>query len=372
MLSCLDNTNKVVIPTDMLLDLMKLYKFSGKDAYYNSVFSKDLKAYRSVNVAEEVYYFSKLMELNIKDERLQLLSKKDILPKNNSEKIVLNLKKVFELILFHLNQFELYPNEITALVELMFNDVAKIKFRVERTKEKSSLTNKKEVSNVKDYHVVIKELCEKFERLRKSKEYEITLLITNMFIDFYNTKPYLDTTEYKANECISYLILYILLFKYEFDAFNYKPFFKEIYENMKTFHFVINQSSFNWAGGYADVTSLHKFIIERLLDCYDKVEVEKQKVTHVQNTRTSKTNDIENTILNFPNATFTKAEIQAIHPNASPKTIERTLDRLQEEGKIESLGTGRSARWMKKFSYQAGFDYQAFEFNFEEDILGKK
>ena len=53
----------------MLLDLMKLYKFSGKDSYYNSIFKKDLKTYREVNVCEEVYYFSKLMELNIKDER---------------------------------------------------------------------------------------------------------------------------------------------------------------------------------------------------------------------------------------------------------------------------------------------------------------
>ena len=67
----------------------------------------------------------------------------------------------------------------------------------------------------------------------------------------------------------------------------------------------------------------------------------------------------------------TKSEIQKMHPNVSSKTIERTLDRLQEEGKIESLGTGRSAKWMKKFKLQSGFEYDAVSFNFD-DVMEKK
>lgn len=371
-MSCLDNTDKVIIPSNMLLDMMNLYRFSGKDSYYNSIFKKDLTAYRNVNVINETFYFAKLMELNIKDERIMLLAKKEVQPKNNSEKIVLNLKKVFNLILFNIEHFELLPNEIQDLVNLMFQDIAKFKYRVEKTKGKSSLTNKKEVLETIKYDLVLEEMIKKFNSLYKTKEYEVTLLITNFFIDFYNTKVFEDLTDFKANEFCSYLILYILLFKYEFDAFNYRPFFKQVYENMKTFHFCISESSFNWSSGYANVTNTHKFIIERLLECYNGVEDEKQKQTHVADNKISKTNDVEVSIANYPDATFTKADIQALHPNVSPKTIERTLERLQQEGKVESLGTGRSARWMKKFKLQSGFEYDAISFNLDDALEEKK
>ena len=364
MLSCLDNTSKVVIPNNMLLDMMNLYRFSGKDSYYNSLFEKDLKAYRNVNIIDEVYYFSKIMNLDLTDERLHLLSKKDIVPKNNSEKIVLNLKKVFNLILYHVNEFDLIPNEILNLANLLYADVCKVKYKTETTTEKTTFaTTKKKISKADE----VERLFNKFESLRKSKDYELTLLITNLFIDFINSRVFEENDNYDANTYVSYLILYILLFKYEFSVFNYKSYFAKIYENMKTFQNAINMSSFNWDTGYASVTSTHQFIIERLLECYDRLELEERKASHVKENKFSKTNDVEISIVNFPGDTFTKADIQKIHPNVSPKTIERTLDRLQEEGKIESLGTGRSARWMKKFKIQAGFEYDKMSFNFDDD-----
>ncbi|MBP5444700.1 MAG: hypothetical protein J6Y28_00875 [Acholeplasmatales bacterium] len=363
-MSCLDNTNKVVIPTHMLLDMMKLYRFSGKDSYYNSLFSKDLKAYRNVNIIEEVYYFSKIMNLDITDERLKLLSKKDIIPKNNSEKIVLNLKKVFNLILFHVEEFDLIPNEIQNLANLLYDGVYKFKYKSETVVEKGQfLASKKKISKAD----TVEYLFNKFETYRKSKEYEVTLLITNLFIDFLNSRVFEENDNYDANTYVPYLILYILLFKFEFDVFNYKSYFSKIYENMKTFQNAIIQSSFNWDTGYASVTQTHQFIIERLLECYDNLEDEERKVSHVLENKFSKTNDVEITITHFPGDTFTKADIQKIHPNVSAKTIERTLERLQQEGKIESLGTGRSARWMKKFKMQAGFEYDKVAFNFDDD-----
>lgn len=371
MLSCLDNTNKVVIPTNMLLDMMNLYRFSGKDSYYNSLFKKDLTAFRNVNIIEEVYYFAKIMKLDLTEERLKLLAKKDLNPKNNSEKIVLNLKKVFNRILFHINEFDLIPNDILGLVNILFDDVIKVKFRVEKVVEKS-ITNKKETFVSKKYDLVLTEMISKFESMLKSKEYEIVLLVTSFFIDFYNTKVFEENANYDVNAYCSYLILYILLFKYEFEVFNYKSFFSKIYENMKSFQNAIGQSSFSWSSGFANVITTHQFVVERLLECYKNLEDEKQKYSYVKENKTAKTNDVELSILHFPGDTFTKADIQKAHPNVSSKTIERTLMRLQEQGSIESLGTGRSAKWMKKFVLQSGFDYDVNQLFDDDDFLGKK
>ncbi len=347
----------------MLLDMMKLYRFSGKDDYYNMVFERDLKAYRNVNIVEEVYYFSKIMELNITDERLKLLSKKDIIPKNNSEKIVVNLKNVFKLIIEHADKFDLIPNELKDLGDTLFKDVLKVKFISEVIKEKDAVfqTTKRRI----DQSEVLMSLFSKFESLRNSKEYEISLLISNFFIDFINSKIFEETDNYKINDYLGYLVLYILLFKFEFEVFNYKSFFKHVYENMKSFHNVIQQCSFNWSSGYSNCTLVHRFIVERLLECYDLLEGELYKQSHMRDNKFSKDAEIEISVSNFPGDTFSKGDIQKLHPNISLKTIERTLDRLQKEGKIEALGTGRSAKWMKKFKMQSGFEYERMSFNFD-------
>lgn len=350
----------------MLLDMMKLYRFSGKDSYYNQIFAKDLKAYRNVNIVEEVYYFAKIMELDLTDERLKLLAKKEIVPKNNSEKIVNNLKNVFSLILNHVDNFDLFANEVQDLGNTLFNDVCRIKFVSEIVKEKSNFQSTK---IKKDQSVTLQGLFDKFKSLYNSKEYEVSLLITNFFIDFLNFKVFEEPNNYKVNDYLGYLVMYILLFKYEFEVFNYKSFFKQIYENMKSFHTVIAQCSFNWSSGFSNVTLVHEFIVDRLLECYDLVEGEMLKTTYMRDSKFSKNEEVEISISHFPGDTFTKSDIQKLHPNVSVKTIERTLERLQAEGKIEALGTGRSAKWMKKFKLQSGFEYDTVQFNlgFEEE-----
>ncbi len=352
----------------MLLDMMKLYRYSGKDDYYNLVFKKDLSAYRNVNIVEEVYYFAKIMDLGLTDERLKLLSKKDIIPKNNSEKIVINLKNVFKNIIYNVQKFDLVPNEACDLANSLYNDVYKVKFVVEKVKDDGPF---KGTTRKIDQFLTLEGLFNKFESLRKSKDYEISLLISNFFIDFINSKVFEETDNYKVNDYIGYLLLYILLFKYEFECFNYKSFFKQIYENMKSFHNAISQCSFNWSSGWSNCTLVHKFVVEQLLVCYDLTEGELVKTTHMRDSKFSKTEDVEITISHFPGDTFSKGDIQKAHPNISLKTIERTLERLQAEGKIEALGTGRSAKWMKKFKIQSGFEYDAVSFNFD-DTEGKK
>ena len=95
------------------------------------------------------------------------------------------------------------------------------------------------------------------------------------------------------------------------------------------------------------------------------------KQSHMRDYKFSKDEEIAIAIQNFPGDTFSKSDIQKLHPNISLKTIERTLERLQKENQIEALGTGRSAKWMKKFKIQAGFEYDVAQFNFD-DIEEKK
>ena len=55
----------------------------------------------------------------------------------------------------------------------------------------------------------------------------------------------------------------------------------------------------------------------------------------------------ENIILKGPEI-FTKADLREKCPYISDSTINRTLDRMKDQGLIDNLGTGRSAKWIKK------------------------
>mgnify|MGYP003291601294 CR=1 FL=1 len=54
--------------------------------------------------------------------------------------------------------------------------------------------------------------------------------------------------------------------------------------------------------------------------------------------------------------TFTKEDIRNKYPNVSESTLNRALVALKEEGIIEIIGKGRSARWMKTNESNPIFD----------------
>ena len=58
------------------------------------------------------------------------------------------------------------------------------------------------------------------------------------------------------------------------------------------------------------------------------------------------------------NDVFAKDEIRERHPLISDSTINRTLKRLQEEGKIRPLGKGRSAKWIKLVKTEKKLNFQ--------------
>ena len=60
-----------------------------------------------------------------------------------------------------------------------------------------------------------------------------------------------------------------------------------------------------------------------------------------------KVDNIESTILSMKSV-FTKEEIRIANPYVSESTINRALISLREQGYIEPLGKGRSAKWIRK------------------------
>lgn len=343
-MNCLSNMDRITLGTDIVMNMIKMYQYRGKEFYYKEVFDNDLESISRQTVEKETIYLSKIFNVELTDARKKLLLKKDAVAKNKEEILFLNIKNMFSKLQLNVNDFEYNANQFLDFAKFLFKGVkdtkeASIGFenKIVNIERNSLIPERKQVSKREEFE----KLLIKYEKMLKSENYELTLLITNFYVDFINMKPFKSD-----NERLGLLLLYILLFKEGFDLFKYTSFFELIYQNKETFDQNVLQANFNWDKGYSQTAPLHQQIITMLLSGYERVETLLRD--YVYDIDLNKSDNIENTI-NKLGELFTKDELREKHPYVSDSTINRTLKRLRDENKIRPLGVGRSAKWIKLY-----------------------
>lgn len=335
-MKCLTNMERITLSTDIVMDMIKLYQYKGKDFYYQDILKSDLDYIIKETVEKELFFLSKLLKLNISENRLRLIIKKASEPKTKEEQLLYNLKEILFFLQIKVHDFDLIANEVFSLTKKIFYKIKDVNFNYEiKEVQVNLLREKKRVSNRKK----LEEIMELYERKLRSQEYELTQLITNIYIDFLNSNIFNE-----GNELVGILLLYILMFREKFNMFKYISFFEILCEKKESFDKAVLQANFNWEDGFSQTTPLNRIIIQILLEGYNKID---SKIHEYEfDVQLNKSDNIENTIYKLPQV-FTKNEIRAKHPYVSDSTINRTLQRLRDENKIRPNGTGRSATWIR-------------------------
>lgn len=333
---CLSNIERISYPSDLVMDLTKLYRFKGKDFYYEDVLKPELKSIIKSTIERDAFYASKILNLNITESRIRLILKKDSIPKTKDENILANLKEIFTLIQEKPTQIELTTNEFLQLAKKAFNNVKNINYQTKIKKVKISLlTDSKKVSKRESFQ----ELLDLYKKLNDKEAVESTQLITNFYVDLIHMNIFTE-----ENELISILILYCLIFRERFYVLKYYSFFEIYYERLEEFKKAVAASSFNWDEGFSQTSMLNRLLISVMLDGYDIIEKKLSNNNFDKNLK--KIDNVETTILKLGEI-FTKDQIKAKHPTLSDSTINRALKILKDENKIRPNGTGRSATWVR-------------------------
>ena len=340
-MNCMENLKRSQIPNDVVMDYIQLYKSIGINRYNHELFIGDYEVMVRQTIRNDVYYFSKIFQINVSDSRFKSLIYKDVKPKNKDEKLVLNLKNAFTKIHKDISSFELLVTEVQDLMRFLYTDIlapSKLSFRkIERKERNVNLLTSKHSST----RETLDHLIQLFNKAVEENDYEVSYIIMNFYIDFIKIKPFQD----KNNE-IGILLMYVLLIVNGFEVYEYISIMERIYKRIAEFDNVVLQSTFNWEVGYAQILPLHKFIVDISTEAYQTLnflvrdyEFDKQL---------NKSNNIENTINKLEDI-FSKDDIRNVHPYISDSTINRTLKRLRDDGRIRPLGKGRSAKWIKLF-----------------------
>ncbi len=168
-----------------------------------------------------------------------------------------------------------------------------------------------------------------------------------------------------GNELIALIMLYLLIFKANFKVFKFVSFFQLLNLHKATFKNVVLQANFNYEEGFSKTAPLQKFIIDLMLQGYDKIESMVHEYSF--DSALNKSDNIENTIYKLPQV-FTKDDIRERHPYVSESTINRTLQKLRDQDIIRPNGVGRSASWIRLVSIEAfNPDYKQMELFSEEN-----
>lgn len=338
-MNSMESLHRTQIPNDVVMKYIKLYKSIGVNRFNHDILIGDYEAMVRQTVRNDTYFFAKIFNVDVSDARFKSLIYKNVKPKNKDERLIINLKNAFEKIHTETSSFELLVTEVQDLMKFLYTDVlvtSKMQFRkIERKDRNVNLLNSKYTSTRESIDHLIKLFNEAVEQ----NNHEVSFIIMSFYIDFIKIKPFVD-----KNEEIGLLLMYILLLTNGFEVFEYISFMEKVYKSMNVFENAVLQSSFNWEVGYPQIIPLHVFVINISLDAYYTLnylvrdyEFDKQL---------NKSNNIENTIIKLDD-TFSKDDIRNIHPYISDSTINRTLKRLRDEGKIRPLGKGRSAKWIK-------------------------
>lgn len=335
-MKCLSNVERATYPIELVMELTKLYQFKGKDFYYEDFLKNHLDGIIRTTVEKDTLALARILKLDVSDNRLKLLIRKDSNPKTKDEIVVKNIKEVFDLIQEKSESIELTTNEFLQLGMRIFRKHTRIDFdNLTEVVQVHLLQEKKIVSK----RINLEEELNLYARHLLNENVETTLLVTNFYVDVLNLNIF-----NAYNEELSLLILYCLLFRQRFNVFKYMSFFEMYEKHLKEFEQAKAKASYRWDTGYSNTDDLNTLIIHMLNEGY--LNVEKMVQDTDFDKKLNKIDNVKAAIMKLPQ-TFTKAQISQIYPYISQTTINRALASLQEEGKISSNGTGRSATWNK-------------------------
>lgn len=340
-MNCLKNIGRTQIPNDIIMAYLNLYQSIGMNDYNHSILEPDYQVMVRQTVNNDTYFFVNFLELNISETRLKSLIYKEVLPKNKTEKFVLNLKNAFTKMHKETLSFELLTTEVFDLLKFLYKDVlidSKVAYqKIDRKGQKVSLLSSSTTSKRDELESLIRIYQEQITE----GSYEVSFIIVNFLVDFVNMNVFVD-----KNYEIGILLTYILLMTNSYDVFEYISFMELLYDSRGEFDKVFKNASFNWVEGFSQVLPLHRYFINISLQAYDRINSVIRDYEF--DSQLNKSNNVENTIDKLEDI-FSKDDIRNVHPFISDSTINRTLKRLRDEEKIRPLGVGRSAKWIKLY-----------------------
>lgn len=188
----------------------------------------------------------------------------------------------------------------------------------------------------RDTPFYVSELHDRLEVASSAGEHHPVFLTAAYALDLLVIHPFDN-----GNDRVARLATTALLLRSGFDVVRYVPVEGLIDRTSDHYYEALHASTEGWHDGSHDVSPWFGYLAERIAEAYEVFE-ERAGATMPAGSKQARVRTIVATLVD---ATFSFDDIRAALPGVSDATIRLTLQRMRDEGVVEPLGQGRSARW---------------------------
>lgn len=273
------------------------------------------------------------------DDRLQKLVKDKTTPRNRSEKEIAGYRDVLATIHESYDYIPVKPGMILQLHRDLYKFSGmsiggNYKTSDNIIEEEDAQGNKRvrfQPVPAWETSMAMEKLCEAYNELCKSGQYDPLLMIPVFILDFLCIHPFND-----GNGRMSRLLTLLLLYRAGYNVGKYISIEKLIERTKGAYYDELQESSANWHDEENDYIPFVTYQLGVILAAYREFS-DRVKVVSESTRKPNRVRDIIKGHL----GKITKAEIMQQCPDVSQTTIQRALNDLTKSGEVIKIGGGR-------------------------------
>jgi Fic family protein len=341
-----NNLDEQLYEREIVRLLSAIHEYRGKQSLYIDANPDVLKKMLEIAKVQSTNASNAIEGIRTSDKRLKELVENKTQPINRNEEEIAGYRQVLELI--HDSYEYILPttNHILQLHRDLYTYSA-----VEDGGVFKNVDNVIEEENQHGERFIrfkpapaaftpdmMRQLCESFSDAIDAKEIDPLLLIAAFIFDFVSIHPFRD-----GNGRMSRLLTLLLMYRSNYIVGKYISIEMHIERTKDAYYNALKQSSEGWHEGVNDYRPFIKYYLSVILAAYkdfservdvliDKNITKGERVKRVFDTKLGK---------------FSKNDIYILNPDISPKTIEKTLKELVNQGYIKKIGQGRNTVYAK-------------------------
>ena len=328
--------------------LSSIHEYKGKQSLYIEAKPDILSSLLSVARIQSTTSSNKIEGIYTTDQRINEIINNNVKPKNRNEEEIAGYRDVLNTIHENYDYIDINSNIILQLHRDLYKYAGLSyggKFKnsqnyVEETLEDGTKRTRFTPLSPVETPIAVEELCNSYNEIINKGEVDPLLVIPIFILDFVSIHPFND-----GNGRISRLLTLLLLYKSGYIVGKYISIEKIIEETKETYYDALEKSSVNWHNNQNDYSYFVEYYLGIILSAY------KEFASRVEYLTNKKLTAIERISVLFMESVspINKSYLMERCPDISETTIERSLNTLLKEKKIEKISGGRFTeyKWIK-------------------------
>jgi Fic family protein len=334
------------LPPTTVASLTGIAEARGREAASRNQNPAGLETLRSIAVIQSTEASNAIENIRAPRARIEALVTERTTPQNRSEQEIAGYRDVLALI--HTNRADIpfeprYVEQLHGILNRYVGDRdsghwKRMDNKVEEERPDGTKAERFTPVSAALTPKVMQDLHEEFLRALEAGTYSPLLLCAAYVLDFTVIHPFRD-----GNGRMSRLITLLLLYIVGHDVGRYISIEKLIDDSKETYYEALGQSTVGWHDAEHDLEPWTGYFLGILIAAYSDFESRANLLVGRGSKKALITTFVDSLMVDE----FTIADVRQAAPGVSDAYIKKVLSELKKAEIVESLGTGRSARWRR-------------------------